>query len=144
MTGDLDHYSAPGIRRLLPGLDIGQGQQLVVDLSGLTFCDSSGITVLLVARNHALASRATARQPKRPGGPRQTDPPDSRPSRTAGRSSAVGPSVDAKQSTRTTVDPGERRGSRCRTVSRRRCRAHAPIRPRSWAAARCLGHAVAR
>lgn len=59
VTGDLDHYSAPEIRRLLPGLDIGRGQQLVVDLSGLTFCDSSGITVLLAARNHALASRAT-------------------------------------------------------------------------------------
>ncbi|MCZ0209658.1 STAS domain-containing protein [Streptomyces sp. UMAF16] len=41
VTGDLDHHSAPGIRRLLPGLDIGQGRRLVVDLSGLTFCDSA-------------------------------------------------------------------------------------------------------
>lgn len=59
VNGDLDHDSAPVIRHLLPGLDIGQGQQLVVDLGGLTFCDSSGITVLLAARNHALAARAT-------------------------------------------------------------------------------------
>ena len=30
-----------------------------VDLTGVTFCDSSGITALLAARNHALAARAT-------------------------------------------------------------------------------------
>ena len=59
VTGDLDHYSAPEVRSLLPGLVIGRGRQLVVDLGGLTFCDSSGITVLLAARNHALASGGT-------------------------------------------------------------------------------------
>lgn len=41
VTGDLDHHSAPGIRRLLPGLDIGQGRRLVVDLNGLPFGDSA-------------------------------------------------------------------------------------------------------
>ncbi|MEV6791671.1 hypothetical protein AB0M87_06665 [Streptomyces sp. NPDC051320] len=30
------------------------GQQLIVDLGGLNFCDSSGITVLIAARGYAL------------------------------------------------------------------------------------------
>lgn len=59
LVGELDHHSAPQVRDLLPGLVVQEGQQLVVDLAGLTFCDSSGITVLIAARNHALASRAT-------------------------------------------------------------------------------------
>lgn len=59
LAGELDHDSAPEIRDLLPGLAIERGQQLVVDLGGLTFCDSTGITVLIAARNVALAARAT-------------------------------------------------------------------------------------
>ncbi|WP_307797824.1 STAS domain-containing protein [Streptomyces laculatispora] len=59
MAGELDHHSAPEVRDLLPGLSLVTGQRLLVDLGGLTFCDSSGITVLLAARNHALAARAT-------------------------------------------------------------------------------------
>ncbi|GGP91873.1 STAS domain-containing protein [Streptomyces melanogenes] len=58
LAGELDHASAPDVRALLPGLALGAGQQLVIDLSGITVCDSSGITVLLAARNHALAARA--------------------------------------------------------------------------------------
>ncbi|MFG2596190.1 STAS domain-containing protein [Streptomyces sp. NPDC048462] len=58
LSGELDHHSAPQVRAMLPGLDIGPGQQLVVDLGGLTFCDSSGITVLIAARNQALARNA--------------------------------------------------------------------------------------
>ncbi|MEU3829919.1 anti-sigma factor antagonist [Streptomyces sp. SID486] len=59
LAGELDHHSAPRIRALLPALVLRPGQQLVVDLDGLTFCDSSGITVLIAARNHALAADAT-------------------------------------------------------------------------------------
>ncbi|MGW1727825.1 STAS domain-containing protein [Streptomyces sp. NPDC002306] len=58
MAGELDHHTAPEIRALLPGLAIARGQQLVVDLGGLTFCDSSGITALIAARNHALGAQA--------------------------------------------------------------------------------------
>ncbi|WP_328315763.1 STAS domain-containing protein [Streptomyces sp. NBC_00388] len=58
LAGDLDHYSAPQVRALLHGLVLGPGQQLVVDLARLTFCDSSGITVLIAARNHTLAADA--------------------------------------------------------------------------------------
>jgi anti-sigma B factor antagonist len=59
LAGDLDHRSAPGVRALLPGLALRSGQQLVVDLARLAFCDSSGITVLIATRNHALAADAT-------------------------------------------------------------------------------------
>ncbi|MYV56140.1 STAS domain-containing protein [Streptomyces sp. SID3212] len=59
LAGDLAYESAPEVRDLLSTLDLEPGQQLLVDLGGLTFCDSSGITVLIAARNHALAARAT-------------------------------------------------------------------------------------
>ncbi|WP_433888481.1 STAS domain-containing protein [Streptomyces sp. CA-111067] len=44
---------------MIPGLALEEGRQLLVDLGGLTFCDSSGITVLIAARNVALAARST-------------------------------------------------------------------------------------
>ncbi|WP_369188077.1 STAS domain-containing protein [Streptomyces sp. R08] len=59
LAGELDYDSFSEVRDLLPGLALQDGQQLVVDLTGVTFCDSSGITALLAARNHALAARAT-------------------------------------------------------------------------------------
>ncbi|MFD9618298.1 STAS domain-containing protein [Streptomyces virginiae] len=59
LVGDLDHHSAAQVRGLLSELAVEEGRQLVIDLGGLTFCDSSGITVLIAARNHALAARAS-------------------------------------------------------------------------------------
>lgn len=59
VAGQLDHDNAPELRSLLPGLDIRVGQQLILDLGGLTFCDSSGITALIAARNHALSAHGT-------------------------------------------------------------------------------------
>jgi anti-anti-sigma factor len=44
---------------VLPRLALSAGQQLVIDLDRLTFCDSTGITVLIAARNHALAAGAS-------------------------------------------------------------------------------------
>ncbi|MER5427565.1 STAS domain-containing protein [Streptomyces sp. NPDC002588] len=58
LVGDLDHDTVGDFRAALPGLGLRAGQQLVLDLGGLTFCDSSGITVLIAARNHALAADA--------------------------------------------------------------------------------------
>ncbi|HET6856879.1 MAG TPA: STAS domain-containing protein [Streptomyces sp.] len=58
LSGDLDHHTTPQVRELLPGLDLGPGRQIVIDLAQLAFCDSSGIAVLLAARNHALAADA--------------------------------------------------------------------------------------
>ncbi|MFB8027241.1 MULTISPECIES: STAS domain-containing protein [unclassified Streptomyces] len=59
LIGELDHHTAPEAHAALLGTDLHRGQQLVLDLTGLTFCDSSGITVMIAARNHVLASHAT-------------------------------------------------------------------------------------
>lgn len=56
--GDLDHASAAALRALIPTIALQPGQRLVLDLSGMEFCDSSGITALLAARNHTQAAQA--------------------------------------------------------------------------------------
>lgn len=58
VTGDLDYSSAAELRELVTGLALRPGQRLVVDLAGMEFCDSSGITALIAARSHAQAARA--------------------------------------------------------------------------------------
>ncbi|WP_324290885.1 STAS domain-containing protein [Streptomyces sp. H27-S2] len=58
ITGDLDYATAPDLRRAVDGLTLDAGQLLLLDLAGLEFCDSSGITTLLAARN--LATRHSA------------------------------------------------------------------------------------
>ncbi|MEU1086637.1 STAS domain-containing protein [Streptomyces sp. NPDC005576] len=50
IIGDLDYATAPELRDALEGLSLAAGQQLVLDLAGLEFCDSSGISALLSAR----------------------------------------------------------------------------------------------
>ncbi|MFE6130517.1 STAS domain-containing protein [Streptomyces sp. NPDC056437] len=59
LEGHLDHYAAPQVLTLLPGLTLRPGQQLVVDLAHLTFCDSRGLSVFIAARNCAFAADAT-------------------------------------------------------------------------------------
>ncbi|MFD8712619.1 STAS domain-containing protein [Streptomyces anulatus] len=58
LAGELDHRTAPKAREALLGLALRPGQQLVIDLEGITFCDSTGITFLIAARNHAQAADA--------------------------------------------------------------------------------------
>ncbi|WP_035803632.1 STAS domain-containing protein [Kitasatospora mediocidica] len=58
VTGDLDYEHAPALRRRVEELILVPGQCLVIDLSGLDFCDSSGITALLAALRHAQAKGA--------------------------------------------------------------------------------------
>ncbi|WP_405943675.1 STAS domain-containing protein [Streptomyces sp. NBC_00932] len=53
ISGHLDHATASEVREALANLTIAGGQLLVLDLARLDFCDSSGITVLLAARNIA-------------------------------------------------------------------------------------------
>ncbi|MFE2378079.1 STAS domain-containing protein [Streptomyces sp. NPDC059398] len=59
LTGELDHHTMAEVRAALSGITLRTGQQLVLDLEALTFCDSSGISMLIAARNHALAAGAT-------------------------------------------------------------------------------------
>ncbi|MEK0098005.1 STAS domain-containing protein [Streptomyces sp. NPDC056002] len=54
ITGDLDHETAPELRKAVEALTLAQGQLLVLDLAGLDFCDSSGISALLSARSLAM------------------------------------------------------------------------------------------
>ncbi|MDK1475848.1 STAS domain-containing protein [Streptomyces sp. 549] len=58
VVGHLDFHTAPRFRELLDDLTLQPGDLLVLDLTGLDFCDSSGITAFLVARNAAEAARA--------------------------------------------------------------------------------------
>ncbi|MER6303821.1 STAS domain-containing protein [Kitasatospora sp. NPDC001539] len=58
VVGDLDFEFAPVLRERVEQLALAPGQCLVIDLSGLRFCDSSGITALLAARRHARAAGA--------------------------------------------------------------------------------------
>ncbi|PPS91002.1 STAS domain-containing protein [Streptomyces sp. MH60] len=58
LLGDLDYDTADRLRTLLSTLALRQNSRLVLDLEGVTFCDSSGITALIVAGNHALAAQA--------------------------------------------------------------------------------------
>ncbi|WP_329286830.1 STAS domain-containing protein [Streptomyces sp. NBC_00691] len=57
ITGDLDYATAPQLRQAVGHLTLVGGQLLVLDLGGLEFCDSSGITALLASRNLAIEQR---------------------------------------------------------------------------------------
>lgn len=51
LTGELDHHSAKGLlRRLDQEIERTLPTQLTLDLSGVTFMDSSGIALLIRAR----------------------------------------------------------------------------------------------
>ncbi|MFF5265160.1 STAS domain-containing protein [Actinomadura viridis] len=48
-TGELDLYTAPRLQAALAGLLRDQVDRVVVDMSGIDFCDSTGMNVLLAA-----------------------------------------------------------------------------------------------
>ncbi|MFF9866888.1 MULTISPECIES: STAS domain-containing protein [unclassified Streptomyces] len=58
IDGDLDFRTTPQFREALNDVALDAGERLVLDLAGLRFCDSSGITAFLAARNHAVAAGA--------------------------------------------------------------------------------------
>ncbi|MFI0508600.1 anti-sigma B factor antagonist [Streptomyces canus] len=58
MCGELDYANVSELRSVLGGLSLSKGQRLVLDMSGLEFCDSSGITALIAARGDAQAVEA--------------------------------------------------------------------------------------
>jgi anti-anti-sigma factor len=58
VVGDLDFVHAPELREHISRLVVPPGRRLVLDLAGLEFCDSSGITALIAARTHAHAAQA--------------------------------------------------------------------------------------
>jgi anti-sigma B factor antagonist len=54
LTGDLDAASAAVAQKRLLGLTLRPGDRLVLDLSALNFMDSTGIRLILQARDLAL------------------------------------------------------------------------------------------
>ncbi|MBL1066226.1 STAS domain-containing protein [Streptomyces sp. 7-21] len=54
-AGELDHHSAATLREALDTCVSGGHSRIVVDCSGLEFCDSTGLNVLLGARLAAQA-----------------------------------------------------------------------------------------
>ncbi|MFJ2744933.1 STAS domain-containing protein [Streptomyces sp. NPDC087440] len=58
VVGDLDYDTAGDLRARLAEIPLTAGERLVVELAGMEFCDSTGITALIAARNHALAANA--------------------------------------------------------------------------------------
>ncbi|MFD3545146.1 STAS domain-containing protein [Streptomyces sp. NPDC058655] len=55
VAGELDQYSAPSLGDALSRIPAAFAPGLVLDLSGLTYCDSTGITVLVAAYRRAEA-----------------------------------------------------------------------------------------
>ncbi|MER5733958.1 STAS domain-containing protein [Streptomyces sp. NPDC002138] len=53
VAGELDYAQAAALREYVERLALGPGQSLVIDLSELEFCDSTGISTLLAARHRA-------------------------------------------------------------------------------------------
>ncbi|MFF0000580.1 STAS domain-containing protein [Streptomyces avermitilis] len=58
IIGELDHTTATELPNLLTTLRLQPGQRLILDLAGMEFCDSSGISALIAARNLAHAAQA--------------------------------------------------------------------------------------
>ncbi|KOV85596.1 hypothetical protein ADL03_14660 [Nocardia sp. NRRL S-836] len=58
IRGDLDAHTAPEVLRAINALTPAAGQLLVVDLGELRFCDSSGISAFIAARNLVVAAQA--------------------------------------------------------------------------------------
>ncbi len=53
VSGEIDLYTAPTLQSgLMSALSPGQ-VRLIVDMSGVDFCDSTGINILLAAHRHA-------------------------------------------------------------------------------------------
>lgn len=58
VIGALDYTTAPDLRDVLATLTLEPGRLLVLDLARMEFCDSSGISALIAARNHVQAAQA--------------------------------------------------------------------------------------
>ncbi|MFD7131560.1 STAS domain-containing protein [Streptomyces sp. NPDC059894] len=59
VTGDLDHYTGPGLRLAVDEVLRSPGTGVVADLSGLDYCDSTGLTEIIRAFHRAEAAGVT-------------------------------------------------------------------------------------
>ncbi|MFI0240617.1 STAS domain-containing protein [Streptomyces sp. NPDC016845] len=56
VAGELDHHTAPEVTQVLQQTPFTPDTPVVLDLAGLTYCDSTGITVLVSAYNRSRES----------------------------------------------------------------------------------------
>ena len=61
LDGELDIHTAPGVADAITGSLDGGASTVVVDAAALRFCDSSGIQVLVQARERLMGSGGTLR-----------------------------------------------------------------------------------
>jgi len=54
IAGELDFHTSPQVWRVLDGVDFGTG--LVIDATEVTYCDSTGISVFVMAYKRAQAA----------------------------------------------------------------------------------------
>ncbi|MEU7607765.1 STAS domain-containing protein [Micromonospora sp. NPDC049204] len=62
LSGELDYASAPEL--IAAAADLRGDQQVLVDLTGVSLCDSSGLSALLVVHHAAGAIRLTGAGPQ--------------------------------------------------------------------------------
>ncbi|MDI5964974.1 STAS domain-containing protein [Streptantibioticus silvisoli] len=53
VAGELDHHTAPEFTRVVQETPFGPDAPVLIDASGLTYCDSTGITVFVSAYQRA-------------------------------------------------------------------------------------------
>ena len=58
-SGELDYHTGPRLRTALEDVPLESGDVLLLDLSGITYCDSTGVSVLAQAYRRAEATGAT-------------------------------------------------------------------------------------
>ncbi|MEU1479155.1 STAS domain-containing protein [Streptomyces sp. NPDC005760] len=56
LDGEIDHQSVGGLTRALAAVDASAGHRVVIDLSRVTFMDSSGVNALIAAFQAAEAA----------------------------------------------------------------------------------------
>lgn len=58
VAGELDYHTAPRLRAGLDEVRLDEGLALIIDLSGLSYCDSTGVSILVGAYHRAKAAGA--------------------------------------------------------------------------------------
>ncbi|MFC9975770.1 STAS domain-containing protein [Spirillospora sp. NPDC127200] len=53
VSGELDHHTAPELTQVIEATPFGPQAPVVIDLTDLAYCDSTGITVLVTAYKRA-------------------------------------------------------------------------------------------
>ena len=61
VSGELDYHTAARLRAGLDEVPLDQGVSLIIDLSRLAYCDSTGISILVSAYHRAMAAWACSR-----------------------------------------------------------------------------------